>query len=499
MLQDTVTLEFHAAREGSGPCMRGQAILWGVIKRLPDDGVSLNGLGRCGVPAGRSLEEVLGAVRALVERHDSLRTRFRETPAGLVQHVTGSGELTVAVHEVGPGSASDAGTHDGTAHDDEAHDDEAHDDEADGALDEAAETVGVALRDIAFDHALDLPLRVAVLTRLGRPAAVLIAVSHMAIDGWSGRIVRDDLDDLLAMREPPAAGQQPLERAAYERTPSARSRADRALEYWRQNYRGLPRSMVAAVGAADGPDQTWSMIESPALARAARVLSLRSGVEPGVVVLAATALLLAGCKGEQEAALTMIVSTRFLAATRRLVAPFNQNGLFRIDVADEAVDRFLTRAQEAQVRAFYNSEYDPDARDRAMAEIDAQRGITSRGLCYFNDVRLSRPVRDAAVEPRETSAASLAGMLSETRVSTPAERVFPTQSNFFLYLRELDTQAVLTLCVEEGFLPEGGPDAFLRDVEGLAVRAATQHDVSIRELHAEFPGERTGPAAARVR
>jgi hypothetical protein len=489
MPQDTVTLEFHAAREGSGPCMRGQTILWGVIQRLPDGGVSLNGLGRCGVPAGRSLEQVLGAVRALVERHDSLRTRFRETPAGLVQHVAGSGELAVAVHEVGSGAAPDAGTQDGTA----------HDDEADGALDEAAETVGVALRDIAFDHALDLPLRVAVLTRLGRPAAVLIAVSHMAIDGWSGRIVRDDLDDLLAMRALPAAGQQPLERAAYERTPPARSRADRALEYWRQNYRELPRSMVAAVGAADGPNQTWSMIESPALARAARVLSLRSGVEPGVVVLAATAVLLAGCKGEQEAALTMIVSTRFLAATRRLVGPFNQNGLFRIDVADETADRFLNRAQEAQVRAFYHSEYDPDARDRAMAEIDAQRGITSRGLCFFNDVRLSRPVRDAAAEPREASAASPAEMLSETRVTTPAERVFPTQSNFFLYLRELDTQAVLTLCVEEGFLPEGGPGAFLREVEGLAVRAATQQDVSIRELRAAFPGERTGPAAARVR
>lgn len=462
----TVTLRFQTDRSGTGPFMWGQIALWDVLEQLPANDTSLNGLGRWTVPEGRDLDDVLAAIRALIERHDSLRTRFHDTPDGLVQELADSGELAVDVHDVGSVPA----------------------DEAD-AVDEATALIGERLRDIPFDNALDLPLRVAVVTRHAAPVTVLMAVSHLAIDGWSGRIVREDLADLLAQRTLPAPGQQPLERAAYEGTDLARSREARALNYWSRQLTEIPTCMIESANPDRQPDFTWSKLESPAVALAARSLSLRTGVEAGIVVLGATAALLATYKGEQEAAVRLLVSTRFQPATRRLVGAFNQNALFRIGIAarsdgayeaSDKVEHFLLRTQEAALRAFCHCECDPRKLEAMVNDIATRRGVAAGGYCFFNDIRLTRPERTGAVDP-----GAAADALPETRITAPEVRNSPTSANFFLYLNALEDQAVLTLGVDDGFLIPGTAASFLADLERLLTRAATE-ELSMRTLCADL-------------
>ena len=53
------------------------------------------------------------------------------------------------------------------------------------------------LRARPFEIGQELPIRAALAVAGGRPVAVILAASHMAVDGWSFRIVCDDLAALL--------------------------------------------------------------------------------------------------------------------------------------------------------------------------------------------------------------------------------------------------------------------------------------------------------------
>lgn len=297
------TVHFRTDRAAEGPLIWAQLAIWDVFRWLPPHDSTLNLLVQCPVPAGRDLRDVTTAVRRLVERHDSLHTVYVDTPDGPRQRVIGEGDIPLRIHDVG-----DRGT------------------------EEAAAELGEALRRPWFDIGADLPLRVAVLTRDDTPVAVLLAASHMAVDGWSFAIVRGDLLNLL--QDPPIAvepGQQPLQRVEYETSPIGLRREAKALSYWSKHLTGVPTRMIESNRDGRPPNLDWGQIQSPALALATNGLAARFGVPPATVLLAAITLQLAAYTGEREALLRMIVSTRFRPASRALVGAFNENALFRLD------------------------------------------------------------------------------------------------------------------------------------------------------------------------
>lgn len=453
-----VPLEFRTDRLGTGPLIWGQLAIWDVIQWLPPKDTSLNSLSRWDVPAGLSLDGLLAALRTLIERHDSLHTLYFEGPDGPCQQVVGAGEVIVQVHEIDC-----------------------------GPVDEAAAEIGENVRRIPFDSAVDLPLRPIVLTRSAEPIVVLLAVSHMALDGWSFTIVGDDLVKLMRGETLGAPAQQPLARARYEATDLARSREKKALAYWAGHIEGIPSCMIARVSVDRAPDFMWSWLESPALSLAARSLGLRGGVEPGVVLMGATALLLSVYTGEQEAALRTIVSTRFHPASRHLVGAFNQNALFRIGPADETFTEFIVRAGNAALRCYRHSEYNPRKLESMIAEIAQRRGVVPDGYCFFNDTRFaaSRPVDAANPAAADAVAAGITQTLAETRITVPSVPNMPKGANFFLFLHDLGEKAVIALCVENGFLASRGPSDFLRDLERLVIRGALAQ-TSVSQLCAEF-------------
>ncbi|MFD0580652.1 condensation domain-containing protein [Dactylosporangium darangshiense] len=384
---DQQSIAFSTGRAGEGPLIWAQLAIWDVFRWLPPDDTTLNLLVTCPVPAGRELPAVLDALRRLVERHDSLHTVYVDTPDGPRQRVVPEGEVPLRLHDL--------------------------DDLGDVGLEEAAGEIGEALRRPWFDIGADLPLRAAVLLRAGEPLLVLLAASHMAVDGSSLDIVRGDLANLLA--DPPIVlepGQQPLERGEYERSDLGRRREAKALAFWARHLDTLPISMIERVRGDGPPNLDWGLIQSPALALAANSLAARHGIPPATALLGGTTLQLAAYTGEDDAALRMIVSTRFRQASRGVVAAFNENALFRLECPPdlrrtETVEQLLRRCADAALAAYLHCEYDPRALEALFADLGRRRGVTPDGYCFFNDTRFG--ARDTPRWPRCRTRAGRAG------------------------------------------------------------------------------------------
>ncbi|MET7423227.1 condensation domain-containing protein [Dactylosporangium sp. NPDC005555] len=464
------TVHFSSGRAAEGPLIWAQAAIWDVFRWLPPDDSTLNLLVQCPVPTGRGLGDVAEALRHLVERHDSLHTLYVDTPEGPRQRVVGEGDIPLRVHDIG-----DHGT------------------------DEAAADLGEQLRRPWFDIGADLPLRAAVLVRDDEPVAVLLAASHMAVDGTSLAIVRGDLLNLL--QDPPVVvdpGQQPLQRVDYETSPVGLRREAKALSYWSKHLTGVPTRMIESIRDGRPPNLDWGQIQSPALALATNSLAARFGVPPATVLLAGITLQLAAYTGGTDALLRMIVATRFRPASRALVGAFNQNALFRLafDIhpeqrdarpagsAEETVGELLHRASDAALLAYAHCEYDPGKLEALFADVAADRGITPDGYCFFNDTRFSAQDQSPPALPSDLPEAIHAA-LPATKLRAPVIDRTPKGANFFMFLTDLGDTAELMLCAEHGFLGERGPLGFLAGLERLIVRATLDEHATTRLLYRE--------------
>ncbi|WP_433074067.1 condensation domain-containing protein [Dactylosporangium sp. CA-052675] len=448
-----MAVHFRAEGAGPGPLTWGQLAIWEVLRWLPAHDASLNITGSCAVPAGVALPDVRAAVGALVERHDSLRSRYFDTPDGPRQQVRDRGELAVPAHDVGEGSLDDAIAHQLRI-----------------------------MRAGHFDDAVDLPLRVAVLTDGGRPVRVLMVVSHMAVDGWSYQILLRDLTALLAGEALGPVGQQPLRRAAFEASEPGRRREARTLAYWAERLARTGDRMMGNAGAGPVPRLAWAEILSPALAAAILSLSARYAVRPSAIAMAATAVVLSEWTGQADVSIRTIVATRFQPESRDMVAAFNQNALFHLPVREEGRDALFRRAGDAAMRAYRNSECDPRKLSAVIDAVAAERGIAGRGYCFFNDVRFAREGRVVVdVDAADEAARRVPALRHLTRVSEVQRPRTPKDANFFLYLNEIGDRADLTLCVREGFLGTGTPADFLRRLERMVLDAALDPRYTVRQ------------------
>lgn len=284
-------VHFRADGRPPAPLAWGQLAFWDVLRWLPEGDDSPNLYRWLPVPAGAGLDRVTTALGLLLERHESLRTRYFEQGGAPTQQVLAEGVLPVHLYEAaGPDLAAQA------------------------------EALGARLRRGATDHARDLPVRAAVLTRGGAPVAVVLMISHLAVDAWSFRIALRDLRTLLAEPAPdasalPARSRQPAERAHYEASEAGRRREAATLAHWERRLRSASPTMLEKSALTRATGRDWATIDSPAMALALRALGSRTGTGPGTALPALLGLLLSFRVGEPEAALRLIVATRFAPGT----------------------------------------------------------------------------------------------------------------------------------------------------------------------------------------
>ncbi|WP_239008860.1 condensation domain-containing protein [Streptomyces sp. S8] len=454
--EETVTVGFRGDRSGRAPLTWGQRAIWHAIRRTAPNDHYFN-IGRVlpladrGRPA--TVAGATAALTALVERHESLRTRLELSADGTeaAQDLAATGSLPVTLAR-----AQDPAEAERTAH---------------ALLDRLSAT--------RFAYASEWPVRAALVAVGARVTHAVLVLCHLAADGHGAEVLVRDLR-LLVRRgsagRPPAT--TPLDLAREQHGETGRRRGAAALEHWESGYRAAPATMFPDPVAAPRAPRFWTgRIVSPALARAVAAVAAAHRVSGSTVLLTAAAVLVAAGQGHRTAAVMPIVGNRTSAAHRDLVTTLSQDGLFILDTGTgtgttpdtPTFTDLLPTAYRAALRAYRAAVYDPAAWDALGVRLRTETGAEVHPYCCFNDMRLVE--RPAPPGPAPT-AAELAGLRGRTAFGFPAtqERV---ACRYCLHITEEGDALAVSLTADTAYLPPETVRAHLYGIEELIVAAAS--------------------------
>jgi hypothetical protein len=370
---------FRGTRGGTGPFTWGQLDMWAEA-RLSMAGLPsfANVLGGGPLPPGLKTDQVLEAFGRLVERHESLRTRFRPGPGGDAarpeQEVLRAGELAAEVAAVDPDQNIFA-------------------------------IVGgwwPQMQDTPYDLVEGLPFRIRIGTVGDEPVMVMFGMSHMASDFLGTRVVYGELLDLLEGREPEGGAAQPLDLAEEERSAAGRRVLERALDHWRAALDAAPPAMFPTPSRTPEEARYWrGDLCSQTAARALRRAADRCGAGTSNVLLALTAALVGAHTGLDRCAMRMPSGNRGRPELRRMVSTLSQETPLVVDLRAGTLQEVVAAARTASLHAQRNARYDPEPvaaiRDGSATVLD---------VC-FNDmwtpVCAGRPAAEPAAPPAEST------------------------------------------------------------------------------------------------
>lgn len=431
---------FDGGRTGSGPLTWGQRNMLAPIAENPPGHFNL---ARVLTPPERAeldADRATALVGQLLDRHESLRTLVSDDVAE--QRVRGSGRLPVEVVDCDP---------------------------EDQDCDRAAERLRARLVGPAFDHTRDLPVRAGVVTAAGRVRRVVLAFSHLAVDGTGVDIVERELR-LLALRGTVGAppGGQPLDLAAREQAHGHR-RTTASVDHWSTLFQRIPPYMFGNGGPAYDPPCQRLLLTSPALLAAARLLAARYRTGTSTVLLAAAAAMVGRWTGHPSVAVGTLVGNRFRAGQERMVATLTQLGLFALDLADlPEFPALIPDASRAAIRTYRCAYYDPAAMKARLDLVNAERGVRVDPYCCFNDVRADPDLyrHHAPPEPAEVAAAR------DGTTLTALPPLTYMRCRFCLNVSDAPGAVALRLTADTRSLAPPEMARFLRETERLVIDAA---------------------------
>ncbi|MGC5033771.1 non-ribosomal peptide synthetase [Micromonospora sp. DT229] len=284
------------------------------------------------------------SLRWLVRRHEALRTGFEGTAEGVRQFVHGPDTVAIGLDRA----------------------------------DATEETLPAAVRAFVargFDPARP-PLLRATLLRLGpEDVALVIAVHHLVVDGWSLAVLVDDLEAAYrAGGDPdlPAPDLQYADYAHWEHQQRRGSAWNGDLEYWREHLRGAqPLELPADTTDGDRPDPSAGdavpLRLTAELVGRVGALAATHDATPFMVLTAALSVVLARWTGRSDLLIGTPVAGRHQVELERIVGFFVNTVALRIRTTRR--DRFtdlLDRVRDECVQAFAHQQV---PFDRVVAEL----------------------------------------------------------------------------------------------------------------------------------
>ncbi|MFF1488653.1 amino acid adenylation domain-containing protein [Streptomyces sp. NPDC058319] len=344
-----------------------QRELWRTRQISPEPGVTTEAF-VLGVDGAVSTDAIRTALDAVVLRHEALRTVVRESGGGPVAHVLPAAPVPFTEHEAAHRTAQ----------------------ETEALLDAAARQV------FAPD---DTPLLRATLVRTAPDRARLVlAVDHLAFDGWSGGLLLEELAAALGGRPVPEPAVQLGDVARWEeQVHTLFSAADRA--FWRDELHGsLPPWDLARRARAGTPAHRGARLVRPlpsGTAAAVRDLAASSGVSEFAVHLAALHVLMGHWTGRHDLLVNVPVARRPVPELDRVVGPLLFVSPVRVRRAPgESFRTVAARAALARNRALAHTAL-PAA---ALAEAAVAAGLPVRPGAPLTPVSLSMRPAEAPVE-----------------------------------------------------------------------------------------------------
>ncbi|WP_405016569.1 condensation domain-containing protein [Kitasatospora sp. NBC_00070] len=357
----TVTVPYRGGAERRGPVTMGQANMIRCILR--DDPAQINIHDVWPAPAGAGLDAAIDALRALVVRHEALRTTFPPGPAAVPaeQMVAAEGEFTVTVLD--------------------------HD-ELPAATTPYADTLADLARAERFVLEREFPLRITLVTLAGAPAFAVVVSSHAVADGSALAVLREEWQALLAGESlPPVTALTPIDLAVEEASPAGLRKSRASLAHWEQIIRTGPQAMFAE------PAATGAEVRAPQLTlrsrRGARALARvveRTGSLPATVLLTAWCALVAHRAGQRTCVVAVPTSNRFTPRLARSVNTVSQDALLSLDLREPSFDALLRRAWGAALNAYRHSQFDSLALWEMIGRTTHERGSRFTRDVVFNDV-----------------------------------------------------------------------------------------------------------------
>lgn len=442
-----IPVEFRAEWSGTAPLTWGQRAIWSAIERTRPGDRYFNFCRTLPLPKPYGLDQVLAAVRFVVERHEALRTRLATACSEPHQVVSAAGVIEVDVVEV-------------------AADDR-----------RAASRIAARYAARGFDYEQEWPVRIAVLTSGGVPCEVVLGFCHLAADYEGTGFLLRDLRAALAGRAgslPPAP--RPSELAFHQESPEGRRFADAAAAHWARSYGRIPVSMFTeeCFAPAEPRYQRLELL-SPALAVALPAVAARLAASTSTVLLAAAGSVLRARTGHDTCALLAIAGNRIAPQTREIVSTMSLEAL--VVLPFEGVTDFgqaVAATGRAAMAGYRFGAYDERDRDRVVAEESARRGEAVHPYCCVNDLRGARQDRGGVRPPQGVHPAGLLDASTVLELS-PLEQL---SCRFCLHFADAPGALSIRITADTGYLPVSEMAGFLRETERLVVDAY-DGDVSV--------------------
>ncbi|HSV66550.1 MAG TPA: amino acid adenylation domain-containing protein, partial [Mycobacteriales bacterium] len=403
------------------PVPRGQALplsaaqrrLW-FLDDLTAGGTEYNtGIG-LRLSGDLDLDALRAALAGLVRRHESLRTTFDTVAGHGVQVIADEGEIPLRTVDL---SGTDPG-------------------ERDHAVEEAL----AAELSRPFDLRRGPLTRTVLVRRAEDDHVLLLSQHHIITDGWSVRVLVDELVERYAAAvrrtssELPELPIQYADYAEWQRGRHAAGTLDEHLAYWRRTLAGIaplelptdrPRpSLRTAAGAVHRHDLPAGLVQ--ALSRVGH----ENGATLFMTLVAAVQVLLSRYANQTDVAIGTATSGRDRAELENLVGFFVNTVVLRTQVlAERSFGELLADVRETVLEAFA---HDEAPFDKLVEEIQPGRDPSRTPL-----VQALVVLQTDMVRPRET-----AGLrVTEHDLPRPAAR-------FDLVLEFLPRDDSLSLAVE---------------------------------------------------
>ncbi|MBP6750405.1 MAG: amino acid adenylation domain-containing protein, partial [Xanthomonadaceae bacterium] len=276
------------------------------------------------------------ALQRIVDRHESLRTRFVAIDGQPMLEIAQESRLVVAFSDL-----RDAG-------DAEAQ----------------AQTAWLTLFEREYDLTVDLPLRAHLLRLSDDEHRLYLTMHHIVSDGWSIGVILRELGALYAAEIEGGADPLPLltvqyaDFAAWQRDWLDRGHAERLTAYWARALGGAPTSLELPTDRPRPAEQDFAgdlltLAIDADLTQRLRAMSQRHGVTLYMTLIASWAALLCRLSNQDEVVIGTPMAGRNRAEIEPLVGFFVNTVALRIDVGDapsvaDLLERCKQRVLEAQ-------------------------------------------------------------------------------------------------------------------------------------------------------
>jgi amino acid adenylation domain-containing protein len=230
---------------------------------------------------------------------------------------------------------------------------------------------------------------------------LLIVVHHIAFDGWSARVLTEELTALYSAFSaglPSPLAELPVQYADYaqwQRQRLAGDRLEEELSYWKAKLAacppssGLPTTFARpAVQTHRGARHTHQL--PPSLQRELQALSRREGVTLFMTLLAAFQVLLCRYTGQEDVMVGSPIAGRTTVEAERLIGLFINTLVIRTDLSgNQSFKELLGRVRQTALEAYAHQDLPFERLVQALGP-DRSLGSTPLFQVVFNLENLPR-------------------------------------------------------------------------------------------------------------